>query len=123
MGGRDLDPGAPVCVVVYLVGRGLDQDEDHVHLVGIAAGDDVVGGVVGEGEAAVGLDYPGAHRVGVPGVYVLAVVAEVEVDGDLTGPGDGLASDERRGGVGVGDIPQLDYEGCVPVSGPTARGR
>ena len=74
-------------------------------------GDDLICRVVGESEAAVGLDDLGMDRIAIPGVDVITVVADVEADGNLAGAGDGLPSDQRSVGVGVGDVPQLDNEG------------
>ena len=93
---RGLDPGPPVgpgAVLSDQVRRRLHQHQQHVDLVRIAVGDDLICRVVGESEAAVGLDDLGMDRIAIPGVDVITVVADVEADGDLAGAGDGLPSD------------------------------
>ena len=115
---RGLDPGPASrtgAVLSDQVRRRLHQHQQHVDLVRIAVGDDLICRVVGESEAAVGLDDLGMDRIAIPGVDVITVVADVEADGDLAGAGDGLPSDQRSVGVGVGDVPQLDNEGSRPA--------
>ena len=93
------------------VGRRLDHHENHVHPVGILAGDHLVGRVVDEGEAAVGLDDPGGYRVGyMRRVDVLAAIFDRETDGDLAGAGYGLAGDERGMDVLIRHVPELDLD-------------
>ena len=108
---RRLDPGAPVFPGLRdQFRRRLDDHQQHVDVARVAARDDVIGRVVDEGEAAVGFDDLGLDRIDVPVVDVGAVVLDPEADGNLAGVGDRLARDERGGGVGVGDVPQLDDE-------------
>ena len=93
--GRDLDPFPPVNAFIDLVGRRLNEHQDHVHLVRVAARDYLISRIVGEGQAGVRLDDVGAYGIGIPRVDVVTVVFNLELDGDLAGVGDSLASDQR----------------------------
>ena len=97
--GWSFNPGPPVGVgtagLFQQVGRRLDQDEDHVDFVGVAAGDHVVCGVVGEGQAPIGFDDVRLDRVSVARVDVIPVVFHLELDGDPARIGHGLARNQR----------------------------
>ena len=90
--------------------RGVDGDDPDVEAVGgVAAGEDVEGGVVDVDEAVVEGDAD-AEAVGGAGVDVVGLVTDGEVDGEALGVRDGLGGDERGGGVLVGDVAQLHGE-------------
>ena len=83
---RGFDPGPPVGPGLFdELRRRLNDHQQHVDVVRVAASDHVVGGVVGEGEAAVGLDDLSLDRIDIPLVDVRAVVLDPEADGHLAG--------------------------------------
>ena len=105
---RDLHPRPPVRGGVTApdqIGRGLHQHQEHIHLIGITVGDYLICRIVGEGKATVGFDDFRNYRISTPGVNVFTAISDLELDGNLTGAGDGLASDKRSGGIGIGYVP------------------
>ena len=112
----NLDPCPPVAAAC-LIGRRLHQRQEHIHFVRIATGDHLVRRIVDERKVGVGFDDSRLNCIGIPGVDIFAAISNLELDRNLPGASDGLASDKRSRAVGVGYVPQLDYQGCVWTEG------